>query len=51
MVRATLADRYAAHESGIRAGWLLPSEVRELEDRPPVEGIADRARPAGGAVA
>jgi HK97 family phage portal protein len=51
MVRATLADRYTAHESGIRAGWLLPSEVRELEDRPPVAGIDDRARPAGGAVA
>jgi HK97 family phage portal protein len=52
MVRATLADRYAAHESGIRAGWLLPSEVRELEDRPPVAGIDDRARPpAPGAVA
>jgi HK97 family phage portal protein len=49
-VRATLLDRYQAHESGIRAGWLLRSEVRELEDRPPVPGIDDR--PAeGGAVA
>jgi len=45
MVRATLADRYAAHESGIRAGWLLPSEVRELEDRPPIARIDERARP------
>jgi HK97 family phage portal protein len=50
LVRATLADRYAAHESGIRAGWLLPSEVRELEDRPPIAGIDDRARPTQGAV-
>jgi HK97 family phage portal protein len=49
-VRATLADRYAAHESGIRAGWLLRSEVRELEDRPPVPGIDDQPTP-GGAVA
>jgi HK97 family phage portal protein len=51
MVRATLLDRYRAHALGIQAGWLLPSEVRELEDRPPVAGIDDRARPAGGAVA
>jgi HK97 family phage portal protein len=50
-VRATLRDRYAAHESGIRAGWLLRSEVRELEDRPPVPGIDDQPPPAPGAVA
>jgi phage portal protein BeeE len=49
-VRATLLDRYQAHESGIRAGWLLRSEVRELEDRPPVAGIDDQPTP-GGAVA
>jgi HK97 family phage portal protein len=48
-VRATLLDRYQAHESGIRAGWLLRSEVRELEDRPPVAGIDDQPPP--GAVA
>jgi HK97 family phage portal protein len=51
MVRATLKDRYDAHESGIRAGWLLRSEVRELEDRPPVAGIDDQPPPAPGAVA
>jgi HK97 family phage portal protein len=53
MVRATLLDRYTAHKLGIEAGWLLPSEVRELEDRPPVAGIDDREppRPEGGAVA
>jgi HK97 family phage portal protein len=50
LVRATLLDRYQAHESGIRAGWLLRSEVRELEDRPPVSGIDDQPAP-GGAVA
>jgi HK97 family phage portal protein len=48
LVRATLADRYAAHESGIRAGWLLRSEVRELEDRPPVAGIDQRPPPEAG---
>jgi HK97 family phage portal protein len=53
MVRATLLDRYTAHKLGIEAGWLLPSEVRELEDRPPIPGIDDREppRPEGGAVA
>jgi phage portal protein BeeE len=51
MVRATLADRYTAHESGIRAGWLLRSEVRELEDRPPIAGIDDRPEPPEEGVA
>jgi phage portal protein BeeE len=52
MVRATLRERYEAHRLGIDAGWLLPSEARELEDLPPVAGIDDRARPTqGGAVA
>jgi HK97 family phage portal protein len=46
-VRATLLDRYTAHKLGIEAGWLLRSEVRELEDRPPVAGIDDQP---GGAV-
>jgi phage portal protein BeeE len=35
LVRATLLDRYTAHKLGIEAGWLLRSEVRELEDRRP----------------
>jgi HK97 family phage portal protein len=48
LVRATLLDRYQAHESGIRAGWLLRSEVRELEDRPPIPGIDDRPPPQAG---
>jgi HK97 family phage portal protein len=51
MVRATLLDRYTAHKLGIEAGWLLPSEVRELEDRPPIPGIDDQQPPEGGAVA
>ncbi len=47
-VRATLLDRYTAHKLGIEAGWLLRSEVRELEDRPPIPGIDNQP---GGAVA
>jgi HK97 family phage portal protein len=47
MVRATLLDRYTAHKIGIEAGWLLRSEVRELEDRPPIAGIDDQAPPEG----
>jgi HK97 family phage portal protein len=53
MVRATLLDRYTAHKLGIEAGWLLPSEVRELEDRPPIAGIDDTEppRPDPGGIA
>jgi HK97 family phage portal protein len=51
MVRATLRERYEAHKLGIDAGWLLRSEVRELEDRPPIPGIDDQPPPAPGAVA
>jgi HK97 family phage portal protein len=48
--RVTLKERYEAHEIGIRSGWLLRSEVRELEDRPPIPGI-DNDEPPEGAVA
>jgi HK97 family phage portal protein len=52
LVRTDLLTRYQAHESAIRAGWRLRSEVRELEDLPPIPGIDDQAPPApGGAVA
>ena len=47
-VRATLLDRYTAHKLGIEAGWLLRSEVRELEDRPPIPGIDNRPPPQEG---
>jgi HK97 family phage portal protein len=50
LLRPTLLDRYQAHKLGIEAGWLLRSEVRELEDRPPIPGI-DEPPAAGGAVA
>jgi HK97 family phage portal protein len=48
LVRATLLDRYQAHKLGIEAGWLLRSEVRELEDRPPIAGLDDRPPPTEG---
>jgi HK97 family phage portal protein len=51
LVRTDLLTRYQAHESAIRAGWKLRSEVRELEDLPPIPGIDNQAPPAGGAVA
>jgi phage portal protein BeeE len=50
LVRTDLLTRYQAHESAIRAGWKLRSEVRELEDLPPIPGIDDQPEP-GGAVA
>jgi HK97 family phage portal protein len=45
LVRTDLLTRYQAHESAIRAGWKLRSEVRELEDLPPVAGIDDTEPP------
>jgi HK97 family phage portal protein len=51
LVRTDLLTRYQAHESAIRAGWKLRSEVRELEDLAPIAGIDNQAPPAGGAVA
>jgi HK97 family phage portal protein len=45
LVRTDLLTRYQAHESAIRAGWKLPSEVRELEDLPPIPGIDDQEPP------
>jgi HK97 family phage portal protein len=51
LVRTDLLTRYQAHESAIRAGWKLRSEVRELEDLPPIPGIDDQAPPETGAVA
>jgi phage portal protein BeeE len=42
LVRTDLLTRYQAHESAIRAGWKLRSEVRELEDLGPVAGMDDQ---------
>jgi HK97 family phage portal protein len=46
LVRTDLLTRYQAHESAIRAGWKLRSEVRELEDLAPVAGIDNQEGPA-----
>jgi HK97 family phage portal protein len=46
LVRTDLLTRYQAHESAIRSGWKLRSEVRELEDLPPISGIDDQEGPA-----
>jgi HK97 family phage portal protein len=53
LVRTDLLTRYQAHESAIRSGWKLRSEVRELEDLPPVAGIDDQpdASASPGAIA
>jgi len=37
-LRASLKDRYEAAAIGIRSKFLLPNEVRALEDMPPVDG-------------
>jgi phage portal protein BeeE len=51
LVRTDLLTRYQAHESALRAGWKLRSEVRELEDLAPIPGIDDQPPPPEGAVA
>lgn len=38
LVRVDLLNRYRAHDVAVRAGWLSRNEVRELEDRPPIDG-------------
>lgn len=38
LLRATTAERYAAHEVALRAGFLTVDEVRALEDLPPLPG-------------
>lgn len=38
-LRLDTAARYAAHAQGIAAGWLRPSEVRDIEGLPEIEGI------------
>lgn len=38
MVRGDIKSRYEAHSKAVGGPWLTPNEVRELDDRPPVEG-------------
>jgi HK97 family phage portal protein len=39
LLRPDTESRYRIHESAIRGGWLLPSEVRRIEGYDPVDGI------------
>ena len=45
LLRSDTATRYAAHAAGITAGWLLRSEVRAIENLPPIAGIDDTPLP------
>ncbi|RAZ34830.1 phage portal protein [Microbacterium sp. SMR1] len=36
LLRGDTAERYAAHESALRAGWMTPDEVRAIENLPPL---------------
>lgn len=38
LLRASLADRYAAYDIGIKGGFLLKNEARRTEDLPPLPG-------------
>jgi HK97 family phage portal protein len=42
LLEATTLQRYQAHKLALDGGWMLPSEVREIEDLPDVPGIDDR---------
>lgn len=56
LVRASLLDRYNAHQIAITAGFKTPDEVRQLEDMAPlpdgaganVRPVLANARPGGG---
>ena len=42
LIRPDTKSRYEAHQLGIAAGWLKPSEVRAIEGLPPIPGIDDQ---------
>jgi HK97 family phage portal protein len=44
--RASAASRSALYHEGITDGWLLRNEVRDLEDRDPIEGGDDAIVPS-----
>lgn len=49
-LRTDTTTRYAGYMSGIKAGWLLKSEVRKIEKMNPVTGIDDTPTPPAPAV-
>ena len=44
LLRGDSTNRSAFYQSGIAAGWLLPSEARRLENLPVIAGIDDAQR-------
>lgn len=42
LLEATTLQRYQAHNLALTGGWMLPSEVRAIEDLPPIDGIDER---------
>lgn len=45
LLRSDTTTRYEAHKTGIEAGFLLRSEVRGIENLPPIPGIDDLPLP------
>lgn len=53
LLRGDMKSRYEAHNISVQGGWGLVNEVRELEDRDPIEGgdtprYPANMQPAGG---
>lgn len=45
LLRSDTATRYATYASAITAGWMRRSEVRAIENLPPIPGIDDQPLP------
>lgn len=45
LLRSDLLTRFQAYQIGIRNGFQMPSEARELEDWQPISGLDDRPLP------
>ena len=50
LVRGDIKTRYEAYASGINAGWLVPNEAREMENRNKLEGLDEPRQPLNTAV-
>lgn len=51
VIRPDTLTRYQAHKLGIEAGWLLKSEVREIEGLKPIRGLDEKPAPVAPAPA
>jgi HK97 family phage portal protein len=45
MLRGDTASRFTAYNTGIQSGWLTRNEVREAENRNPLEGLDEPLEP------